>query len=87
MNAPRDYAQAAAELGVSQAWLEEYTPSIPLPHSKFAVDDAGKPSRRGRGAVRFYDEDIAAIREMFAVRPTSVQTARAVGPVTRRRAS
>jgi hypothetical protein len=87
VNAPRDYETAARELGVSQAWLEEYTPSIPLPHSKFAVDEDGRPSRRGRGAVRFYDEDIAAIRQMFSVRPSTVEKNRAAGPVTRRRAS
>lgn len=81
-----DYATAAAELGVSESWLRDHTPSAPLPHHKFAIDSDGKPTDRGRGEVVFYAEDIDAIKRMFQ-RGESVPNARVVRPVTRRRAS
>lgn len=86
MTTSRDYPTAAAELGVSEEWLREMTPVVPLPHRKFSVDKSGRISDRGRGAVRFFDDDIAAIREMFAVRPVEPATvARPAKPLTRRR--
>ncbi len=87
MNTPRRYSEAAAELGVSEQWLKDATPSVPLPHSKFSVDKDGKPSTKGRGSVVFYDEDLAAIRAMFAVAAPVARAARTSGPLTRRRAS
>lgn len=86
MSRPRDYAAAAAELGVSEEWLREMTPRVPLPHSKFAVAKSGEISQKGRGPVVFYDDDIAEIRKMFAVRAADSAPRRS-GPVTRRRAS
>lgn len=84
MSGPRDYTAAATELGVGEKWLRENTPRVPLPHHKFSVDKTGQPTTKGRGEVVFYDEDIDAIKEMFAQgvskRPTSA-------PLTRRRAS
>lgn len=87
MSTPRDYCLAAAELGVSEEWLKEMTPKVPLPHHKFAVSKDGRISDRGRGAVVFYDEDIAAIKQMFAVRPVEASAPAPARPLTRRRAS
>lgn len=52
------YAEAATELGCSEAWLREQTPRRPLPHIKFGA---------GNGPVVFTDEHIAQIRVIFEV--------------------
>jgi hypothetical protein len=83
MTAPRDYAAAAAELGVSVDWLKEMTPKLRLPHMKFSVSPDGKPSTKGRGPVRFTDDHLEQIRRMFEVNATAAPS----GPVSRRRAS
>lgn len=56
----RNYADAAAELGCSEAWLREHTPKRPLPHLKFG---------RSNGPVVFTDAHIDQIRAMFEVAP------------------
>lgn len=68
------YAEAAAVLGCSEAWLREQTPKRPLPHIKFGA---------GNGPVVFTDAHIEQIRAMHEVNPNKVTELRPV----RRRAS
>lgn len=70
------YAQAAAELGCSEAWLREHTPKRPLPHLKFGGSN---------GPVVFTDQHLEQIRRMQEVQPEPVGGG--LRPVQRRKAS